>query len=446
MEGKGKKTDNSKNKSQAQEFITVSQKDFPVSVLDPLNTCIFGKNLYQRVKTFLKSKAESITLKEKILTPNPSIEVQELRKALEVIQNGLGVSYEYGYECGSIFEFSIQHFMVENLKYFNVETSDRFLVDGSPALNLKITISQRWPTLDVPLPANTECPLDGRRQCKYCKWWYRKTAYTCANCKLYQLSNFKDEPDDPLPPAPKQCTPKENWISLGRKIRGEVIISFPDQFTEEFRNDIEDDCFFEAEKSFQTAQIDRWYWTTIGKNPVVSYINSFRDTSSYMLNLIEVAYTDPSSPLCVTVDVIQLTKVDLSNEIIRVSVDLTLYLLPNQLEKDIEFPCDSYWCTEHQLLVTFLMDPESIGNLGDPEMKALCTERDLMVPSSAGCGYFSDRGTTLVDMYKSLLRESNRLSVKPRGVRFNGSFESSSPREVSIYSETRSARYCASKR
>ena len=49
------------------ELITVSQKDFPVSVLDPLNTCSLGKKIYERIKTFLKSKADSTTIKEKIL-------------------------------------------------------------------------------------------------------------------------------------------------------------------------------------------------------------------------------------------------------------------------------------------------------------------------------------------------------------------------------------------
>ena len=44
------------------ELITVSQKDF-----SPLNTCTLGKIMYERIKTFLKSKADSVTIKEKIL-------------------------------------------------------------------------------------------------------------------------------------------------------------------------------------------------------------------------------------------------------------------------------------------------------------------------------------------------------------------------------------------
>ena len=129
----------------------------------------------------------------------------------------------------------------------------------------------------------------------------KKTDHICGNCELYQLSSVKDEPDDPLPPAPNQCIPKKHWISVGRKINGEVVISFPNQFDEDYREGIEDDYYFLAEKSFQM---------TNGKNPMVSHIKSFREISSYMLSLIEVACTDLSSPiLCDS----QLAKIDLES-------------------------------------------------------------------------------------------------------------------------------------
>eukprot|EP01035_Chromulina_nebulosa_P027378 gene27378-36010_t len=448
MEGKKASNTSKKGnyKSRAQtnlELITVSQKDFPVSILDPLNTCSLGKKLYERIKNFLKSNADSISIKEKTSgdvnvtsssTSNPQIELTDLRNALDVIKEALGDSYRSGHSFGSVFAYFLHNLIPE---YHAHRDS---LIDGCPTLNLNITISKRWPSLDLPLHADTECPLDDRRKCKYCKWWYRKTEHICGNCELYQLSSFKDQPDDPLPPAPNQCIPKEHWISVGRKISGEVVISFPEQFDEDYRESIQDDYYLIAEKSFQIAQVDKWYWATIGKNPMVSHIKSFREISSYMLNLIEVACTDLSSPLCVTVDV-QLVKIDLVYQNIRVSVDLTLYLRPNIIGKGVSFPYDSYWCKEHQLLTTFLVDPEIVVNSGDPEMKDLCSARDLMVPSSVGCGYYSDNGTTLVDMYKSLLRESHRLSVKPRGVQYNGSFESTCLREISMYSETSSASY-----
>ena len=81
------------------------------------------------------------------------------------------------------------------------------------------------------------------------------------------------------------------------------------------------------------------------------------------------------------------------------SVDLTLYLRPNIIGKGLFFAYELYWCKEHQLLTTFLIDPEIVVNSGDPEMKALCSARDLMVPSSVGCGYYTENCTTLVDMY-----------------------------------------------
>ena len=97
-----------------------------------------------------------------------------------------------------------------------------------------------------------------------------------------------------------------------------MVISFPNQFDEDYREGIEDDYYFLAEKSFQM---------TNGKNPMMSHIKSFREISSYMLSLIEVACT---SPFCVTVS--------WQKSILRVSVDLTLLIIG----KGLFFAYESY--------------------------------------------------------------------------------------------------------
>jgi hypothetical protein len=424
---KNNKTTSKKCPETILELITVSEKEFPVSVLDSLNTCILGRAVYQQVKKFLKSKSAYTTISHKVTSLNTT-ELEYLKKAFKVIETELGISYIDGEASGPVFQFDIQYLI------------DRY-TDGRPTLTIGIELEARWPSLDVPLPVDTVCPLDGRRNCKYCKFWYRKTDYTCGNCELYQLAQSKEEPEDPLPPAPKQCVKEEHWITLGRKLSGQVKLSFPETLTMGWRYRIHEDFFTKAGEAFKVAQVNRWFWRTVGKNPNVSHINSFREISSGMLSLFEVAIGESNSPLCVTVDVQSVT-VDVDDEIILVSADLTLYLRPNLIWKPIEFSCDAYWSREHQLLVTFLMDLNNIGNLGDPSMKALCAECDLMEPSSTGCGYFSDRVSTLVDMYKTLLRESDRLSVEQRGVRFDKSFESTNVRIINIYSFSRSERYC----
>ena len=57
------------------------------------------------------------------------------------------------------------------------------------------------------------------------------------------------------------------------------------------------------------------------------------------------------------------------------------------------------------------MDKDDVQDIGEPSIKALCTENDFMVASAEGCGYFTDKDNSLVEMFKTLLRESQRLKV-----------------------------------
>ena len=160
---------------------------------------------------------------------------------------------------------------------------------------------------------------------------------------------------------------------------------------------------------------------------------------SSKLNFLSLA--NPCTPYTTIVHVHDLESINIAREIVQAGIELVLYLLPNSVPSRTSG--SHCWSEEQQLAVNFLLEPAAVDHVGDPETKAACAEHDLMVSSADGCGFFCDRGTSLQDMYKALLRESRHLGVHPRGCLFNEYFESSASdldREISC-SEATPARF-----
>jgi hypothetical protein len=202
---------------------------------------------------------------------------------------------------------------------------------------------------------------------------------------------------------------------LGRKLSGHLVLPIPDQFTHDYRNQIGENIDVFNDVDFKKAQIWNWVRQKIRLNPSAHLISTFlgKSRGKGLFNLYERC----CSSLCMLVDVIEEGEISINDdETFQLPVQIKLFLIPPE-----NFNIN-YGLKENQLLVNFLIEPDVLDKLTDPKMN--CSEQDLMVSSSAGCGYYITKSNSIIDFYKSLLREGNRLGFNFRGCGFNSNFES----------------------
>eukprot|EP01035_Chromulina_nebulosa_P038001 gene38001-51320_t len=257
--------------------------------------------------------------------------------------------------------------------------------------------------------------MESREQCLYCSsHLVCITAHVCSKCYLYQLPSCTTE-ETPLFVRKQQHTPKEGWIELGRKRSGHLVLCFPEQFTNIYRNQIGEEIDVFHDEGFKKAQIWNWVRQNIGMNPSAHFISSFLEKSRKK-GLFNLYNSCSSSLFRMVVDVIGEISIN-NDETFQLPVHLKLYLIPRKCIIDYRLQQE-----EHRLLVYFLIEPDILDKLTDPKMN--CSEQDLMVSSSAGCGYYIQNSHSIIDFYESLLREGNRLGFNFRGWGFNSYFES----------------------
>ena len=194
---------------------------------------------------------------------------------------------------------------------------------------------------------------------------------------------------------------------MGRRPTGHLVLPFPKQFTNDYRSNqigLGVDFFKESDVDFKKAQIWNWVLQNVGMN--LSAHRSFLKHVRKEL-LFHLYDTCCSSSLRMVVDAIEeISTINFDDETFQLLVHLKLFLI--HTEKTIQ-----YELTEHQLLINFLFEPDILDNLTDPKLN--CNDQDLMVSSSHGCGYFIGKSYSVIDFYKSLLREGNRLGFDYRG-------------------------------
>jgi len=281
--------------------ITVSQQQYPISILEPLKSCQLGEKLYMPIKSFLQSSNATVRLTVELDIKKFEAEIEEFSSILEKIRKEIGPSYRLVH---SSMKLTIFNFEVKVHPRINPE------LIGCPGYLSReaivfITVSPKWPDIEIPLPSNTICPLDGRRQCFYCKWWYKSSGETCASCKLYQMDDFIDEKD--IPCLLDQQLPDAKWIQIGGKINGNVFVGFPSHFQYD-KSQLLNVVIEHRSESFMNSQIVRWFWRNIGRNPTAGYFDFYRDESMYESdapNLITML-TSHLHPLCVTINVVEL--------------------------------------------------------------------------------------------------------------------------------------------
>lgn len=263
--------------------------------------------------------------------------------------------------------------------------------------------------------------MESRKQCLYCSsHLVYITAHVCSKCFLYQLPSCTIEVT-PLV-RKQQHTPKEGWIELGRKRSGHLVLCFPEQFTNVYRNQIGEEIDIFNDEGFKTAQIWSWVRQNIGMNPSADFISSFLEKSRKK-GLFNLYNSCSSSLFRMVVDVKGEISIN-DDETFQLPVHLKLYLIPRN--RIISYRLQQ----EHQLLVYFLIEADILDKLSDPQMN--CSEQDLMVSSTAGCGYYTQKSHSIIDFYESLLREGNRLGFNFRGWGFNSYFESLDDHENDI--------------
>lgn len=159
----------------------------------------------------------------------------------------------------------------------------------------------------------------------------------------------------------------------------------------------------------------------VGKNPKITKLRRLqRDVTVSCSNLIALAAAD-HYPFVVVVETKAIHLVDYGK--MEIAVDLNLYIDKTILQTSYSIPCRTYWSEQHSLLAAFLIDTNSVETIGDPEMKTMCNKNDLMISSSIDCGYCIDPHSSLVGMFKSLLRECNRLKIHGIGYRHDSFFK-----------------------
>jgi len=403
-------------------MITVSNFQYPISILDPLKTCKLGEKLYPKILSFFQSKISSSVFLTGAETTeeNANLDLKDLEAALKKIRDKFGPSYHNG-SNGSF----ILNFTASVGKRYNVKTKS-LLQDY---INLNLKLNPKWPSIDVALPSDTICPLDGRRQCAYCKWWYnKKNEDCCSKCHLFQLDDYASETD--VPADGYEHLPDDEWVQVGRTISSNVVLEFPD-FIDSFKdNDYDGSIRIEeyhvgGKDVFMKAQVTRWCSRQLGRHPSLSELRYYL---KYALDNESLIKFGNLSPFEVIVDLLGVGDLDVIEGTVKLAIELKMYLPVEEFsQKPRRLSIFPYWNNAHKLLAAFLMDKDDVQDIGEPSIKALCTENDFMVASAEGCGYFTDKDNSLVEMFKTLLRESQRLKVEIVGFNFDESLDHLGP-------------------
>lgn len=216
-------------------------------------------------------------------------------------------------------------------------------------------------------------------------------------------------------PHLRQLIPNPAWIHAGRK-DGNVLVKIP-WYLYSYKDDEEKKLSF----------CHRY----VGKHPDIIKLNTLRVRNRHD-SLIKLAAAMNHDLFVVVVHVIEIkfTNHDdddddgnVNKEFQQLSVELMLYMKKESLLKSYTVPFRSYWSEKHVLFAAFLMDKVSVETIGDPLMKTTRNENGLMIASTEKCGYYIDPHSSLLDMFKSILRESIRLNIGCLGCHYNSYFE-----------------------